>query len=133
MPPTPAPVPDGHWKEDPSAWRTAPRPRGWKALRAQALERDANQCTWIDDGQRCTEPATDADHIGDPEDHRLDNLRALCGYHHRKRTALQARAARGPLPSRSRPPEPHPGLVATRPRPSTTRRPGRSDPDVPPF
>ncbi|MEU3976880.1 HNH endonuclease signature motif containing protein [Streptomyces bacillaris] len=107
-----------HWQEDPGAWRTTPRPRGWKALRAQALERDGAQCTWIDDGERCPEPGTDADHIGDSEDHRLDNLRMLCGYHHRKRTAMQARAARGPIPSRRRPAEPHPGLL---PQPATSQ------------
>jgi 5-methylcytosine-specific restriction endonuclease McrA len=99
------------WKESPGAWRTTPRPRGWKALRAAVLDRDDHQCTWIQDGQRCTQAGTDADHIGDPEDHRPENLRTLCGYHHRKRTALQAVAARGPLPSRARPRPSHPGLL----------------------
>ncbi|WP_199552795.1 HNH endonuclease [Streptomyces sp. N35] len=99
------------WKESPTAWRTTPRPLGWKALRAQALERDGGQCTWTDGGVRCTEPGTDCDHIGNPDDHSLDNLRMLCGPHHRKRTALQARAARGPQPSRRRPAEQHPGLI----------------------
>lgn len=130
MPPTPA---DGHWKEDPSQWRTTPRPRGWKALRAQALERDGNQCTWIDDGQRCTNAGTDADHIGDPDDHSIDNLRTLCGYHHRKRTALQARAARGELPSRQRPRPAHPGLIATQRAPSARRDISQNDRDLPPF
>lgn len=119
---------DGHWKESVTAWRSAPRPRGWKALRSQALARDAHQCTWIEDGERCTSEGTDADHIGDPEDHSLDNLRTLCGHHHRKRTAIQARAARGPLPSKQRPIKPHPGLLST---PKTTPRPDRDD--VPPF
>src|SRR5690606_14445701 len=99
------------WRETPGAWRNTPRPRGWKGLRAQVLERDAYQCTWVEDGWRCTEPGTDADHIGDADDHRLENLRTLCSYHHRKRTALQARAARGPMPSRQRPREQHPGLI----------------------
>ncbi|EPD63164.1 HNH endonuclease [Streptomyces sp. HGB0020] len=119
---------DGHWKEAATSWRTAPRPTGWKRIRLGILERDDGQCTWIDDGERCTEPATDVDHIGDPEDHSPGNLRSLCGYHHRKRTALQARAARGPLPSRRRPAEAHPGLISTQPR---TPRPDRGD--VPPF
>jgi hypothetical protein len=119
---------DGHWKEGATAWRSAPRPRGWKTLRAQALARDAHQCTWIEDGERCTNEGTDADHIGDPEDHTLDNLRTLCQPHHRRRTALQARAARGPLPSRRRPTEAHPGLTSTQPT-----APKRNDDDVPPF
>jgi len=124
----PAPSTDGHWKEAPGAWRTTPRPRGWKTLRAQTLARDAHQCTWIEDGERCTNEGTDADHIGAPDDHSLDNLRTLCGGHHRKRTALQARAARGPLPSRQRPTTPHPGLLST---PKTTPKRDRSD--TPPF
>jgi hypothetical protein len=125
-----------HWQEDPGAWRTTPRPRGWKGLRAQALERDAQQCTWIEDGERCPEPGTDADHIGDPEDHRLDNLRTLCGYHHRKRTALQARAARGPMPSRQRPRTTHPGLLDTpdqQPANASGGGPKHDADDVPPF
>ncbi|MGW5122983.1 HNH endonuclease [Streptomyces sp. NPDC004069] len=111
----------GHWKEGATAWRTTPRPRGWKALRAQVLARDDHQCTWIDDGQRCTTEGTDVDHIGDPEDHSTNNLRTLCEYHHRKRTALQARAARGELPSRQRPAPQHPGLIT--PTTTTTQRP----------
>lgn len=124
---TPSPA-EGHWKEAPTAWRTTPRPRGWKTLRAQVLARDAHQCTWIEDGERCTNEGTDADHIGDPDDHSPGNLRTLCRDHHRKRTAIQARAARGPLPSRQRPAAPHPGLLSTQPTP-----PKRADPDVPPF
>ncbi|MFE6282447.1 HNH endonuclease [Streptomyces sp. NPDC057877] len=119
---------DGHWKEAASSWRTVPRPTGWKRIRAGILERDGGVCTWIDDGERCTEPGTDVDHIGDPDDHSPANLRLLCGYHHRRRTALQARAARGPLPTRRRPTEAHPGLVSTQ-----ARRPRPAGDDVPPF
>lgn len=94
-----------------TARRTTPLPANWEDLRAQAMQRDGNQCTWMEDGQRCPEQGTDADHIGAPDDHSLENLRILCGYHHRKRTAIQARAARGPMPSRERPRPPHPGLL----------------------
>ncbi|MBC9719507.1 hypothetical protein H9Y04_44110 [Streptomyces sp. TRM66268-LWL] len=60
---------------------------------------------------RYTAQGTDCDHIGNPEDHNLNNLRMLCGPHHRKRTALQAQAARGPQSSKRRPVEQHPGLI----------------------
>ncbi|MBB4935663.1 hypothetical protein F4561_006572 [Lipingzhangella halophila] len=103
------------WQESPTAWRTTPRPQGWKALRAQALDRDDHQCTWVDEeGSRCTAQGTDADHIGDAQDHSIDNIRTLCRTHHRKRTALQARAARGQQPKRKRDSETHPGLISHR-------------------
>jgi len=102
----------GHWKESAGAWRTTPRPIGWKNIRRQVLQRDGYQCTEIEaNGQRCTAPGTDADHIGDATDHSLDNLTTKCGPHHRKKTATQARAvqlARRPTPT----PRQHPGLIA---------------------
>ncbi|MET9953523.1 HNH endonuclease signature motif containing protein [Streptomyces sp. NPDC006339] len=130
MPPSPE-----HWQESATAWRTTPRPRGWKALRAPALERDAYRCTWVEDGEQCTEPGTDADHIGDPDDHSVENLRTLCQYHHRKRTAMQARAARGDMPSRRRPRGEHPGLVTTTSTAPASKPEGEADVqgDVPPF
>ncbi|RDG37949.1 HNH endonuclease [Streptomyces corynorhini] len=144
------PQPGDHWTEGASSRRTAPRPTGWKTIRAEVLARDGHQCTWIEDGERCAEEGTDADHIGAPDDHSTGNLRTLCGYHHRKRTALQANQARGPLPSRQRPAPRHPGLIETssvtgqdsttpssphqrrRPNPSRPAHPGTPD-DPPPF
>lgn len=92
-------------------YRTAPLPPGWARIRAAVLERDGHRCTWRDDGVRCIEAATDVDHIGDPNDHRPANLRSLCGWHHDRRTAQQAAAARARLPKMARPAERHPGLV----------------------
>lgn len=124
-----------HWQESPSAWRRTPRPRGWKALREQALARDGHRCTWVEDGEQCPAPGTDVDHIGDPADHTLDNLRVLCGPHHRRRTALQARAARGEMPTRRRPTEAHPGLIE-QPKSdplAEARRRAREEMERPPF
>lgn len=45
--------------------------------------------------ERCEERATDVDHIRDNGDHSMSNLRALCGYHHRRRTGAQGGKARG--------------------------------------
>lgn len=123
------------WQEGTTSWRTSPRPLGWKTLRAQTLARDGHTCTWIEDGERCTNEGTDCDHIGDPEDHSLDNLCTLCGPHHRKRTALQAQAARGEMPSRRRPRPAHPGLIE-QPNGNAleqARRQARNRRDVPAF
>ena len=83
----------GHWQESPTAWRTTPRPLGWKAIAQAVKARDGHQCVIVENERRC--PVTtglEVDHIGDPEDHSSDNLRTLCGAHHRKKTATQARA-----------------------------------------
>lgn len=96
------------------AWTSTGRdlPGDWKTRTRQVKDRDGWRCTWTTDGQRCTETTRlEVDHIGNPNNHHLDNLRTLCHYHHAKRTALQAAAARK-LPPRNRTPEPHPGLIA---------------------
>jgi 5-methylcytosine-specific restriction enzyme A len=82
--------------------RRASLPPDWPTIRRSILTRDGYHCTWIanqddggpklyfaggyDPGQRCPSTATDVDHIGNLEDHRPDNLRALCGWHHNARS-----------------------------------------------
>jgi hypothetical protein len=92
--------------------RTVPLPKGWGAIRKRVLNRDGYTCTWVTDGIRCQERATDVDHIGDSADHRDENLRSLCGPHHRTRSAAQGgRAAQAKRIPRKRRQEPHPGLL----------------------
>jgi 5-methylcytosine-specific restriction protein A len=84
--------------ELPSDWYTHIRP--------MVLERDGHRC------QACGRPATDVDHIGDKHDHRPDNLQALCGWCHRRKTSQQGNQS----PNRTkvteaRPREQHPGLM----------------------
>lgn len=85
-------------------------PPDWKKRVKATRERDGHRCVAIlTNGTRC--PATtnlECDHIGDPDDHSLDNLRTLCVDHHRIHTHAQSRAAR---PRRQRPPTKHPGLL----------------------
>jgi hypothetical protein len=82
-------------------------------VRPIVLKRDGYQCTWAEQGWRCPEPATDVDHIGDPADHRIENLRALCGRHHRIRSGKQGAHARWSrqrqAAARAKPK--HPGLL----------------------
>lgn len=102
--------------------RSAPLPPNWGKIASVVLMRDRYRCRWGElhsDGAepgQCSTRATDADHMGDPNDHDPNMLRALCRYHHDKRTAAQANAARGVAGSdarnpRRRPTRPHPGAM----------------------
>lgn len=95
--------------------RTQPLPGNWSTIRRRILTRDHGQCTWIrSNGTRCTQPATDVDHIidthlGGPDTD--DNLQSLCRWHHNHKTSKAARATQPPPQRRNRDPEPHPGLT----------------------
>lgn len=84
-------------------------PPDWPVIRVRILRRDDHQCVARVGPARCTEPATDVDHIGAKHDHRDENLRALCSWHHKRRSSAQGNAARRRVPEK-RAPEPHPGL-----------------------
>lgn len=99
----------------PSGWansnRRAELPSNWRReIRPAVLERDGYQCRAVDNDQRCTEAATDVDHIGDRHDHSLTNLQALCRWHHDRKTSADRNAMQR-RPSTTRPREPHPGLL----------------------
>lgn len=85
------------------------------AVRHAVLTRDGHQCTALDNGQRCTQTATEVHHV--IEDSRggeatPDNLVSLCAWHHRKLTAAHAHSIRHRITTK-RPAEPHPGLRST--------------------
>lgn len=88
--------------------RKAELPRDWHKRRAQVLKRDYRQCQWTDENGMCRAPANQVDHITRGLDHSLENLQALCEFHHRKKTAAEAAASRV---KRARPLEQHPGLL----------------------
>ncbi len=84
-------------------------PPGWSKIRAAVLKRDRGECqarTW-----KCTGRATEVDHRGDPNDHRLAMLQSVCRDCHQviggQRSAAK-RKAKGL--TRKRPPEAHPGM-----------------------
>lgn len=89
----------------------------WKRTRLAVLARDGHQCTIVEhDGIRCLEPANEVHHIVQPvkggtDD--MDNLVALCQWHHARITAKQVAEARRANPNgrSARPAEPHPGIV----------------------
>ncbi|QDP44206.1 HNH endonuclease [Streptomyces phage Celia] len=91
-------------------------PSDWAQIRARILKRDQHRCTHTNDyGARCSEPATDVDHIIPGNDHSPGNLRSLCSWHHDKKSGAEgARAAaanRRRHDKKFRRGEQHPGLL----------------------
>jgi 5-methylcytosine-specific restriction enzyme A len=97
------------------SWRTTPLPSGWGRLRASVLMRDPI-CRWGmlpgEDGP-CHMPSTTSDHIGPPDDHRIELMRGLCDPHHKRRSGQQGAVARTARyrAMKYRPREPHPGFI----------------------
>jgi len=99
----------------PPAWQGSTRreslPPNWQTLRRQILDRDGRRCTiTMRDGTRCRDKATDVHHLGTRDDHRPEQLAAICSWHHKRITAQEANGARS-RPTSRRPTEPHPGLI----------------------
>lgn len=87
-------------------------PSDWPVRRLRVLRRDGYMCQVRDEvGCPCGEPANEVDHIERGDNHDYDNLQAICRWHHGKKTAAEAAAARRPKPSRFRRPEQHPGVI----------------------
>lgn len=85
-------------------------PADWPTLRALILERDRHRCRWTENGTPCGQTATDVDHIEPGDDHRPENLQALCRDHHALKSSREGNTARWQV-RRQRPPERHPGLI----------------------
>jgi 5-methylcytosine-specific restriction protein A len=106
-------------------WDTSDRrerlPDNWPALRGATKKRARAtsklgyaQCeARLPSGKRCPREGTDCDHVIPGDDHRLANLRWLCGFHHDKKSAAEGRAAQAAKKaSRYRPREEHPGTLS---------------------
>ncbi|MDG4801708.1 HNH endonuclease signature motif containing protein [Micromonospora sp. WMMD980] len=92
--------------------RSARLPSDWAVRRLRILRRDAYRCQVpLESGPRCLAPAGEVDHIERGDNHEPENLRAICRWHHGKKTAAEGNAARRPAASRRRPPEQHPGSL----------------------
>lgn len=84
-------------------------PPDWPQRRARILNREGHRCTaTMSDGSRCTWPASDVDHIKPGNDHSDTNLRAICSWHHQRKSSAEGNAARL-RPTQARPGELHPG------------------------
>lgn len=78
------------WTRGPISRRRTQLPPNWPAITRAVRARAGGQCEMkLDNGQRCPDPGTDTDHIDNPNDHSMTNLRWLCPWHHDHRTAQQ--------------------------------------------
>lgn len=98
------------------AWDTSNRkarlPADWQTRRLRVLRRDGYKCQARDStGTQCGAPANQADHIKPGDDHSLENLQALCRWHHARKSAKEGVAARRPRATQRREPEAHPGML----------------------
>lgn len=85
----------GGWTGSSQTDRRSQLPADWQSrIRPAVIARDSGRCRWIENNARCAERGTDVDHIRDPDDHRLENLRLLCAGHHARRTSAQGHAAK---------------------------------------
>ena len=92
--------------------RKATLPADWEQRRATRLRRDRHRCQHIryDTGKRCGDRANQVDHIGDRNDHSLENLQSLCEYHHMQKTGSQGGTAAARARAQ-RQKQKHPGIV----------------------
>jgi len=103
----------GQWQNSDRKFRL---PANWESLRKQVHRRDTSRCQVpLSDGKRCLEPATDVDHIKRGDDHRIENLRCICDWHHAKKSAAEGAQAYNAKMKKSRAKfrrvEKHPGLI----------------------
>lgn len=98
------------WDSGRSA-RSVRLPDDWPIRRLRVLRRDGYACMAIleESGARCAAPARDVDHVVRGDDHSLENLQALCAWHHARKSAREGVEARKPREGRYRRPERHPG------------------------
>lgn len=97
-----------------TSWRRSPMPPGWYrkgGTRDTVLERDGYRCRLAFAG--CEGVASEVHHAGAHDNHRLEQLLAVCPTCHRRQTASDAgkERARRYHDMRKRTPLPHPGLT----------------------
>lgn len=96
--------------------RRSELPPDWARTRKRILRRDSHECQWvIEDHGKCLRPANEVDHRKPGGDHSDANLRALCTWHHQKKSSREGAAAsaiqRRVIKNKFRRSEPHPGTL----------------------
>lgn len=71
-------------------------PDDWPKRRLRILRRDSYRCQHRDSPSSppCDAPANQVDHIERGDDHRLDNLQALCRRHHALKSSREGNDAK---------------------------------------
>lgn len=102
----------------PTGWQNSNRaarlPPNWDTIRAAVLRDASYRCeTLMRNGTRCHDRATEVDHIIAGDNHDRSNLQAICTWHHRRKTAAEANAARqrNRAQRTGRREQQHPGLI----------------------
>jgi 5-methylcytosine-specific restriction endonuclease McrA len=85
---------------DNNAYRGRHLPPNWGSVRTRVLNRDKRRCKLSLPG--CQGKATDVDHIGDKNDHSLENLQAVCRPCHNQKTSRQGVDAQRRMRERSK-------------------------------
>lgn len=98
----------GQWAD--STRRTELPDNWYTELRPFVLHRDEYRCRWREGRTVCGHHANQVDHIVPGNDHRPENLQALCQHHHGVKSSREGNAARWRERAK-RPPERHPGLI----------------------
>lgn len=82
------------------------------------MRRDKKRCQTVvdlDTDDVCGKPATEVDHVVPGDDHRLENLEAICEWHHARKSSAEGNAARAKqraiVRKRFQRTEDHPGLL----------------------
>lgn len=97
------------------AWQGSTRrqrlPKDWPRIRRRIIRRD-KVCVWpTSDGSVCGAAGSDVDHIVPGDDHSDANLRYLCQWHHRRKSAQEGGSAAALTRVRTERPKPtHPAL-----------------------
>lgn len=75
--------------------RRSELPDNWYTeLRPFVLQRDEYRCRWREGSRVCGHHANQVDHITPGDDHRPENLQALCQHHHAVKSSREGNAAR---------------------------------------
>lgn len=93
------------------AYSRVPLPRDWQTVLVPTVLARDKRCMWPTDPHDACDGPLEVDHIGNPNVHTLDNLRALCEHHHLKRTRTQGLLTQGHTVRSLRGKGKHPGLT----------------------